>query len=104
MPTVIIQEPFSSTSDPLGANPALRAENTKSCFSILIDVSIQHRQQSIDVGGITLLDHHIQYQSASSGTQIDLVPILHVPTGLDDNVGMRFKNTDDFCAAGTTSA
>jgi hypothetical protein len=62
------------------------------------DVAIEHRQEALGVGGIAGFDDDIEDQPAPAGRQIELVAVLNLTTALDDDVGVRLEQADQFLA------
>jgi len=62
------------------------------------DLAIEHRQEALGIGGIAGLDDDIEDQAAFAGSQIELVSVLHLTTPLDDDVGVRLEQADQFLA------
>jgi hypothetical protein len=50
------------------------------------------------MGRIAGLDNDIEDQAALAGGQVELVPVLNLTTAFEDDVGVRFKQTDQLLA------
>ena len=57
-------------------------------------MAIEHRQEALGIGGVAGLDDDIEDQAALAGDQVELMAVLHIASALDDDVGMRFEQTD----------
>jgi hypothetical protein len=66
-------------------------------------VSFEQILIPITVGRVAPLDQAIQNQIGGAAGQEDLVPVLNVPTPLDDDVGMLLEKETIFSDAGTFS-
>jgi hypothetical protein len=62
------------------------------------DLAIEHRQEALGIGGIAGLDDDIEDQAALTGSEIELVFVLHLTTPLDDDVGVRLEQADQLLA------
>jgi hypothetical protein len=62
------------------------------------DVAIEHGQEALGIGRIAGLDNDIEDQAALAGGQVELVPVLNLTTAFEEDVGVRFKQTDQLLA------
>jgi hypothetical protein len=62
------------------------------------DVTLQHRQEPLAVGRVAGFDHQIEDHAAPAGGQIELVAIMDVAAGLDDDIGMRLEQAHQLVA------
>ena len=61
-------------------------------------MAVEHRQEPLGIGGVAGLDDEVEDQAALAGEEVKLVAVLHVADTLDDDVGVRFEQADQFFA------
>lgn len=60
------------------------------------NLTLQHGQEPLGIGRIADFDDDVEDQATAPARQVDLVAILHVAAALDDDVGVRFEQADQF--------
>ena len=82
-----------------GCKPTVKADLERIAAIDLL-LSVQHRDGQIRIGWIALDNQTIQDQVGSPAGQADLVAENRIPTILDNNVGVRFKDRYNLVGGG----
>ena len=61
-----------------------------------VNVNLEVRQASATVRRIAFLHHRVERQSATSGSQVDLVTVAGRATARDEDVGVRLERAHEF--------
>jgi len=61
-----------------------------------LDVAREHRHKALGIGRIASFDDGIEGQATAPAGEVELMGVVHLAPVLDDDIGMRLEQADDF--------